>query len=221
MSASSRLVGSGTGCSAETLAAWRGNYSQRDVMQEIRSRLRKFRDLRTSVRNLPSFNIGGGNFEIEYVIRGPDLKALADYAEQLRARSQELGIIDADTTLKLNKPELRVEIDRARAADLGVDTEDIATALRLMVGGEEEVSRFLTSRSTKIMMCNCVCAMGNAMTPRPSCASMCRARGRTGAPGQCGAGRAGAKCLAHRSAGPPAQVACALGRPGLCLGRPS
>jgi HAE1 family hydrophobic/amphiphilic exporter-1 len=35
-----------------------------------------------------------------------------------------------------------VEIDRARAADLGVDTEDIARALRLMVGGEEKVSRF-------------------------------------------------------------------------------
>jgi HAE1 family hydrophobic/amphiphilic exporter-1 len=45
-----------------------------------------------------------------------------------------LGIIDADTTLKLNKPELRVQIDRARAADLGVDTDDIARALRLMVG---------------------------------------------------------------------------------------
>ncbi len=33
-------------------------------------------------------------------------------------------------------------IDRERAADLGVDTADIATALRLMVGGDEEVSRF-------------------------------------------------------------------------------
>ena len=123
-------------------AAWRGNYNQRDVMQQIRSRLRQFRDLRAMIRNLPSFNIGSGNFEIEYVIRGPELEQLSFYAEQLRSRSQELGIIDADTTLKLNKPELRVQIDRARAADLGVDTDDIARALRLMVGGEENVSRF-------------------------------------------------------------------------------
>jgi HAE1 family hydrophobic/amphiphilic exporter-1 len=36
-----------------------------------------------------------------------------------------------------------VEINRARAADLGVSIEDIGTALRLMVGGDEEVSRFL------------------------------------------------------------------------------
>jgi HAE1 family hydrophobic/amphiphilic exporter-1 len=69
--------------------------------------------------------------------------ALSQYAEQLRSRADELGIMDADTTLKLDKPELRVEIDRARAADLGVSIQDIGTALRLMVGGDEEVSRFL------------------------------------------------------------------------------
>jgi HAE1 family hydrophobic/amphiphilic exporter-1 len=123
-------------------SAWRGNYSQRDVMQEIRNRLKKFRDIRIMVRNLPSFNIGSGNFEIEYVIRGPELEGLSGYAEHLRGRAQELGLVDADTTLQLNKPELRVQIDRARAADLGVDTDDIARALRLMVGGEENVSRF-------------------------------------------------------------------------------
>jgi HAE1 family hydrophobic/amphiphilic exporter-1 len=44
--------------------------------------------------------------------------------------------------LRLDKPELRVEIDRARAASLGVETEDIATALRIMVGGDDRVSRF-------------------------------------------------------------------------------
>ena len=67
---------------------------------------------------------------------------LSRYAEQLRERSTQLGIVDADTTLKLDKPELRVKIDRKRAADMGVDTSAIATSLRLMVGGDEEVSRF-------------------------------------------------------------------------------
>jgi HAE1 family hydrophobic/amphiphilic exporter-1 len=119
------------------------NTSQRDVMQQVRKGLSKFTDLRTSVRNLPSFNIGGGNWDIDFVLRGPDLKALAAYAEELRIRSQKLGIIDADTTLKLDNPELRVAIDRKRAADLNVDTENIASALRLMVGGDEEVSRFI------------------------------------------------------------------------------
>ena len=122
--------------------AFRGNYTQRQMIQEVRRRLKKFRDLRTAARNFPSFNIGAGNFEIDFAIRGPNLQTLSTYAEQLRSQAQTLGLVDADTTLKLNKPELRVEIDRARAADLGVDTEDIARALRLMVGGEENVSRF-------------------------------------------------------------------------------
>src|SRR5438477_604233 len=125
------------------LAAWRGNYTQRDVMQEVRDRLQKYAPFRCNVRNAPSFNIGGGNFEIDFVFRGPELEALAKYAETLREKTKEIGgIVDADTTLKLDKPELRVHINRDRTADLGVDTADISTALRLMVGGDDRVSRF-------------------------------------------------------------------------------
>ncbi len=124
------------------LAAFQGNYSQRDVMTELRGRLRKFKDLRTSVRNAQSFNLGGGPSEIDFALRGPDLESLFNYAEQLRQKAPELGIVDADTTLKLDKPELQVQINRERAADLGVAIEDIATALRLMVGGDQQVSRF-------------------------------------------------------------------------------
>ncbi|MBI1851876.1 MAG: efflux RND transporter permease subunit [Planctomycetes bacterium] len=125
------------------LDAFRGNYRQRDVMVEVRRRLSRYPELRCSVRNAPSFNIGGGNFEIDFAVRGPDLPSLAAYAERLRLKSKELGgIVDADTTLKLDKPELRVEVDRARAADLGVSLDDVATALRVMVGGDQRVSRF-------------------------------------------------------------------------------
>jgi HAE1 family hydrophobic/amphiphilic exporter-1 len=126
------------------LNAFRGNYSQQDVMLEVRRRLQKYAPMRVGVRNAPSFNFGaGGRFDIDFNLRGPDIVALAGYADDLMKRSQTLGgIVDADTSLKLNKPELRVEIDRARAADLGVDSTDIATALRLMVGGEERASRY-------------------------------------------------------------------------------
>ena len=125
-------------------AAFEGNFSQRDVMQEVRKRMRAYPGVRASVRNFESFRIGGGgNFDIDFVFRGPDLLDLSKYAEQLREKSRELGgIVDADTTLKLDKPELRVLIDRDRAADMGVDARDLGTSLRLMVGGDQEVSRF-------------------------------------------------------------------------------
>jgi hydrophobic/amphiphilic exporter-1 (mainly G- bacteria), HAE1 family len=122
--------------------AFRGNYSQAQVMQGVRTRTRKYRDLIVGVRNLQTFNIGGGNREIDFAIRGPELEELAKYSERLSQKAPELGIVDAETTLRLNKPELRAQIDRARAADLGVKTQEVAAALRLMIGGDQEVTRF-------------------------------------------------------------------------------
>ena len=93
----------------DPMAAFRGNYAQRDVMQQVRQKLRKFRDFRILVRNIPGFNIGGGSFEIDFVLRGPDLVQLAKYAEELRTRAIAMGgIADPDTTLRLDRPELRV-----------------------------------------------------------------------------------------------------------------
>ncbi len=128
----------------EPLAVFRGNYSARDLQQRVRQKLRKFTHLRPSVRNPQTINLGGGSgfTDLDFVLRGPDLTKLVEYANKLRDRAPELGLQDADVTLKLDKPELRVNIDRQRAADLGVDSTDIATALRIMVGGDERVSRF-------------------------------------------------------------------------------
>ncbi len=129
--------------SLHPLDAFKGNYSQRDVLQEVRARLRKVPGVRVSARPTNgSINLGGPNYDIDFSILGPDLESLSKYAEELRARSAELGLADADTTLKLDKPEFRVHVNRERAAALGVSVEDIAIALRIMVGGDERVSRF-------------------------------------------------------------------------------
>jgi HAE1 family hydrophobic/amphiphilic exporter-1 len=125
------------------LGAFEGNYSQADVMTAIDARLRRYSSLRVQVRNFQSFNVGGGQNDIEFVIRGPSIEELSRYGEALRVRAMAAGgFRGLDTSLRINKPELRVNIDRERAADLGVRARDIGTALRLMVGGAEEVSRF-------------------------------------------------------------------------------
>jgi HAE1 family hydrophobic/amphiphilic exporter-1 len=131
----------------KSLRPWnvfRGNYKQSDVMQDVRRRLRKFSPVRVAVRNQGSFNFGpGGNFDINFVLRGPEIEKLSEYAQELMSRSLEVGgFTDLDTTLVLDKPELRVQIDRARAADLGVSTADIAQSLSVMVGGDDEVTRY-------------------------------------------------------------------------------
>ena len=46
-------------------------------------------------------------------------------------------VVDADTSLVVGQPEVRVEIDRARAADLGVSVGDVAQALNTLVAGQK------------------------------------------------------------------------------------
>jgi HAE1 family hydrophobic/amphiphilic exporter-1 len=123
-------------------AAWEGNYSQRDKMAEARRRLAKFGDLRCSIRNLTSLR-SGAPVDIDFVLTGPNLDTLIDVSYKLRDKAEQMpGIVDVDVTLKLDKPEMLVRIDRERAAALGVDVQEIAETLRIAVGGDDRVSRY-------------------------------------------------------------------------------
>ena len=51
------------------------------------------------------------------------------------------GIVSPDVDLRLNKPELRIEVDRAKAADMGVGVDVVARALETMLGGRQ-VTRY-------------------------------------------------------------------------------
>lgn len=137
----------------DPLAAFRGNYTQDDVIQAVRQKVApKYRKMGVNVRaaGYGGFNIGGGNFDIDFSVTGPDLNKLADYTSALAKRAEEIGgILNIDTTLELAKPELRVEIDRRRAEDLGISSRDIGTALRLMVGGDQEISRYRDPKSNE------------------------------------------------------------------------
>ncbi len=128
-------------------AAFRDNFTQRQVMDEVERRLRGLPDVRVSVRNQRSMNLGGGPFPLDFAIRGPDLRTLATAIEQLRQDAVKLGTMAGlNTTLRLRRPELRAIVDRPRAAELGVQTQDIGASLRLLVGGATEVSRFRDPR---------------------------------------------------------------------------
>jgi len=123
--------------------------SQNDLMLRARSEivgkyLKEFPDqLRTSVNPVAAISGGGSrNSDIQFVIGGPDLDKLTKYSDDMLAKMKTIpDLVDADSSLISGKPELRVEIDRARAADLGVRIGDIAQSLNTMVAGEK-VSTF-------------------------------------------------------------------------------
>ncbi|MCA1592729.1 MAG: efflux RND transporter permease subunit, partial [Acidobacteria bacterium] len=113
---------------------------QQDLMLRARELLRKYpQELRTSVQPVAAISGGGNrNSDIQYVIGGPDLQKLTEYSAQLLQKMKTIpDVVDADSTLVVGKPELRVAIDRARAADLGVRVGDIAQALNTLIAGQK------------------------------------------------------------------------------------
>jgi HAE1 family hydrophobic/amphiphilic exporter-1 len=99
--------------------------------------------LRTSVNPVAAISGGGfRNADIQFVIGGPDLDKLTKYSDDLLAKLKTIpDVVDGDSTLISGKPELRVIIDRARAADLGVRVGDVAQSLNTLVAGQK-VSTF-------------------------------------------------------------------------------
>ncbi len=99
----------------------------------------EYADLRSSVAIISPISGGGRmNADISYQLLGPDLDKLGQYSEEILKRMNATpGVVDADTTLTLGKPELRARVDRAKAADLGVSISDTAQSLRLLVGGDK------------------------------------------------------------------------------------
>ena len=126
-------------------AAFRGNFSQREKMVDVRTRLKKFKNLRVSVRNLTSLR-QGAPVDIDYSITAANFPELVAFSEKLRQKVGEIpGIVDVDTTLRVDKPELRAHIDREMSAAIGVDVQDIGDTLRIAVGGDDRVSRYRDS----------------------------------------------------------------------------
>jgi multidrug efflux pump len=91
----------------------------------------------------PSFgqNIRSRPIQVVVLSSAP-IESLAEVTEQLRRElAQNPMLQGVDTDLQLNKPEIRIEIDRERAADLGVQVESIGRTLESLLGGRQ-VTRF-------------------------------------------------------------------------------
>ena len=113
-------------------------WSQFQVMGMARSVMAQFPDVRSAVQLISNISSGGGrNADLQFNLLGPDLEQLTRYSQQVIERMRAVpGLSDVDSTLANRKPELRVEIDREKASQFGLQVEDIANTLRALVGGE-------------------------------------------------------------------------------------
>ena len=117
--------------------------SQFDVMKLARDAIQDFPGVRTSVQSINAIGIGMRNAAVQLVVRGPDLNVLGGLANQFTERMKEIpGIVDVDSSLNIGNPEIQVKILRDKASDLGVSVTDLAQALRLMVSGEQDITKY-------------------------------------------------------------------------------
>ncbi|MFA5529847.1 MAG: efflux RND transporter permease subunit [Thiohalomonadaceae bacterium] len=114
--------------------------AERDIKQQellpiISAELSKIPGLRAFATQIPI--VGGQRGEpLQFVLRGQNLERVAELAHELQQRlsaEARLGRVDLD--LQLDLPQLRVEVDRLRAAAAGLSTRDIALAVNVLAGG--------------------------------------------------------------------------------------
>ena len=111
---------------------------QSQLMQSTRELLKKYpKDIHTGVELVSAVGGNQSNAEIQFYIEGPDLATLGKYSDILLEKMKGLPYVtDADSTLRSGKPEVRLTINRSKAADLGVSVLDIEQALNTLVAGQ-------------------------------------------------------------------------------------
>jgi len=88
--------------------------------------------------NLPSLGGGFSLTPVQYVLQAPTYDELRPAVATMLAEAGKLGyLLNLDTDLKLNTPQVELTIDRARASGLGVSVADIGTTLQTLLGGRE------------------------------------------------------------------------------------
>jgi multidrug efflux pump len=110
--------------------------SQQQIIQELFPQLMSIPGVLAFVISPPSL---GGTFSsspVEYVLQADNYEELNQAIGIMMGEAQKLGyMINLDTDLRLNKPQLDLTVDRERAAGVGASLADIGSTLETFLGG--------------------------------------------------------------------------------------
>lgn len=117
--------------------------SQADLINQTRNIAKKYssKDYQVTVSASSSIagsiGLGRGGSGVGFYIAGPDMVKLNEYANAMVEQMKKDPIYrDPDTSNEVGSPEIRVSIDRTKAADLGVRAGDVAQALNILSAGQ-------------------------------------------------------------------------------------
>jgi len=117
--------------------------TQQEIADYLSQRVRDFPGARTFVSQPQSIGNRRGGLPVQYVLQAPNLEKLREVLPRfLEAAEKDPTFTFVDVDLKFNKPELRLQIDRARARQAGVSALDIAQTLQLALS-EQRIGYFV------------------------------------------------------------------------------
>ena len=127
--------------------------TQMEVLPEVQAQIDKIPGLQVFGFNLPSLPGTGEGLPFQFVINtASDYESLLQVTERIKEKAQASGkFAFLDVDLAFDKPEVVVDIDREKAAQMGVTMEDLGLTLATLLG-ESEINRFtIEGRSYKVI----------------------------------------------------------------------
>lgn len=111
--------------------------SQQQVLADFSPKVKELTGARTFVSQQQSIGNRRGGLPVQFVIQAPNLDKLKEVLPAFLEEVNNEPIFNfSDVNLKFNKPEIRIDIDRQKAQDLGVSMLDIAQTLQLGLSGQ-------------------------------------------------------------------------------------
>lgn len=126
-----------------------------DVVHRLRPKLMGIPGIVAVPRNSPPVRIGGRSTKAlyQYTLQNPDTDELYAYSSEFLKRLRAMPELqDVDSTMQLDTPQLRVQIDRDRAAALGVSPRQIENALSMAYGSREVSTIYAPNNDYKVIM---------------------------------------------------------------------
>jgi multidrug efflux pump len=117
--------------------------SQQEIAAELIPKLARIPGIQVYVSNPPSLGQSGRSQPIEFIVQtSSSYEELATMVDKLLRKARNYpGFQNLDTDLRLDKPQLDIEVDRAKVADTGVGVEILGRTLESLLGGRQ-VTRF-------------------------------------------------------------------------------
>jgi multidrug efflux pump len=115
---------------------------QQDIQKQLMPQLKSLPGVLGFALNPPSLGQNFRTTPVQFVIQAESYETLQKVVDNIMLRARQYpGLSNVDTDLKLNKPQFNVSVDRDRAADLGVEIDEVGNALGSLLGGRQ-VTRF-------------------------------------------------------------------------------